>query len=162
MLAGLLSCLQAGGARLLFWNGPCSLMKQKEKMGFLQKIEKIALTSNRKACNIIQVVSERNTASDGEQLPGAERYAGRSYDRRLIRKWNFLKGAWQKILNEVRYRSWFKRYSRWNSRCSLKTKQCKMNHATWFKPDVRVWCKSDQQNRTSLKFTSIFFKKIIL
>ena len=53
---------------------------------FLQKIEKIALTSNRKACNIIQVVSERNTASDGEQLPGAERYAGRSYDRRLIRK----------------------------------------------------------------------------
>ena len=46
-------------------------MKQKEKMGFLQKIEKIALTSNRKACNIIQVVSERNAASDGEQHLGA-------------------------------------------------------------------------------------------
>ena len=127
-----------------------------------ETFSEIVLTRDEKACNIIQVVSERNTASDGEQLPGAERYAGRSYDRRLIRKWNFLKGAWQKILNELRYRSWFKRYSRWNSRCSLKTKQCKMNHATWFKPDVRVWCKSDQQNRTSLKFTSIFFKKIIL
>ena len=96
MLAGLLSCLQAGGARLLFWNGPCSLMKQKEKMGFLQKIEKIALTSNRKACNIIQVVSERNAASDGEQLPG---YSGRTSNGGLLREQGFEK-HFKKVLDK--------------------------------------------------------------
>ena len=71
MLAGLLSCLQAGGARLLFWNGPCSLMKQKEKMGFLQKIEKIALTSNRKACNIIQVAARYGSTLQQDTLTGS-------------------------------------------------------------------------------------------
>ena len=36
----------------------------------MKLFSEIVLTSEEKACNIIQVVSERNAASDGEQLPG--------------------------------------------------------------------------------------------
>ena len=36
----------------------------------LKLFSEIVLTRDEKACNIIQVVSERNAASDGEQLPG--------------------------------------------------------------------------------------------
>ena len=41
----------------------------------MKLFSEIVLTSGEKACNIIQVVSERNAASDGEQLPG---YSGRT------------------------------------------------------------------------------------
>ena len=49
-----------------------------------------------KACNIIQVVSERNAASDGEQLPG---YSGRTSNGGLLREQGFEK-HFKKVLDK--------------------------------------------------------------
>ena len=54
----------------------------------MKLFSEIVLTSEEKACNIIQVVSERNAASDGEQLPG---YSGRTSNGGLLREQGFEK-----------------------------------------------------------------------
>ena len=54
------------------------------------------LTGTKKACNIIQVVSERNAASDGEQLPG---YSGRTSNGGLLREQGFEK-HFKKVLDK--------------------------------------------------------------
>ena len=56
----------------------------------------IVLTRDEKACNIIQVVSERNAASDGEQLPG---YSGRTSNGGLLQEQGFEK-HFKKVLDK--------------------------------------------------------------
>ena len=62
----------------------------------LKLFSKIVLTRDEKACNMIQVVSERNAASDGEQLPG---YSGRTSNGGLLREQGFEK-HFKKVLDK--------------------------------------------------------------
>jgi hypothetical protein len=62
----------------------------------MKLFSEIVLTSEEKACNIIQVVSERNAASDGEQLPG---YSGRTSNGGLLREQGFEK-HFKKVLDK--------------------------------------------------------------
>ena len=62
----------------------------------MKLFSEIVLTSGEKACNIIQVVSERNAASDGEQLPG---YSGRTSNGGLLREQGFEK-HFKKVLDK--------------------------------------------------------------
>jgi hypothetical protein len=64
----------------------------------MKLFSEIVLTSEAKACNIIQVVSERNAASDGEQLPG---YSGRTSNGGLLREQGFEK-HFKKVLDKNR------------------------------------------------------------
>ena len=62
----------------------------------MKLFSEIVLTSEEKACNIIQVVSERNAASDGEQLSG---YSGRTSNGGLLREQGFEK-HFKKVLDK--------------------------------------------------------------
>ena len=62
----------------------------------MKLFSEIVLTSEEKACNIIQVVSERNAASDGEQLSG---YSGRTSNAGLLREQGFEK-HFKKVLDK--------------------------------------------------------------
>ena len=62
----------------------------------MKLFSEIVLKRREKACNIIQVVSERNAASDGEQLPG---YSGRTSNGGLLQEQGFEK-HFKKVLDK--------------------------------------------------------------
>ena len=79
-----------------------------------------------KACNIIQVADDNGREKNESFHPAKPQK----------------KRGWQTSSSEIYYKSWLKQ----PARCSLKTKQCSNKELcnTWFKPDVRVWRKSNQ------------------
>ena len=105
----------------------------------LEKKSRLLLTNGCNSCNIIQVAARYRPARKQDNVPWLETLAECGTASFQTKKKN------KKVLDspkEMRYNKWvawskafqtkanFKRQS-----CSLKTKQCNMNHL-WFKPDV--------------------------
>ena len=100
----------------------------------LSFFSKKVLTSRGEACNIIQVAARDTGADRWEALTGKHLKA-KSFEFRQKRNFKNLLTNWtgcDKIIDVLRNgkQTILKRQS-----CSLKTKQCNMNHL-WFKPDV--------------------------
>ena len=98
-----------------------------------RKKSRLLLTNGCNSCNIIQVAARYRPTRKQDNVPWLETLAECGTASFQTKKKN------KKVLDspkEMRYNKWvawsesFERQS-----CSLKTKQCNMNHL-WFKPDV--------------------------